>query len=395
MASMWRSFRIPTATRQFECTQDSRTSKNKTRIFPKKLRSRVGLRPYNTPILQCEHDDFETRDSVVLGSVMTIKSLLLPVKIGRSENLHLPLGMGGSFYGLDHQQHQGGTDILAALETALELGITHFDTATGYGDGYSERLLSRFMQAKPNRREQMFLASKVDLDIISPKAIMTAIDASFKRLQTDVIDLYYLHWPRTGKDMRPWMEGLETARQQGKIRAIGVSNFSVLQMEQLAEVGQIDVCQLGYNLLWRFGEKDIIPYCTAHNISIVVYSALAHGILSGKYKQQLEFVPTDQRWSISLFKPNVWQQVYESIETMKALAARENFSLANLSLRWLLRQKSVNSVLVSAKNKQQVLTNAHALEIEIPDSVLDELTAISDRVIRLIPDEGNPFGYHP
>ena len=326
---------------------------------------------------------------------MTIKSLLPPVEIGQSEKLHLPLGMGGSFYGLDHQQHQGETDILAALEAALELGITHFDTATGYGDGYSERLLGRFMRSETNRRERIFLASKVDLDTISPAAIIAAIDASLERLQTDVIDLYYLHWPRTGRDMRPWMEGLETARQQGKIRAIGVSNFSVSQMEQLAEVGQIDVCQLGYNLLWRFDEKDIIPYCVAHNISIVVYSALAHGILSGKYKRQLEFVPSDQRWGISLFKPDVWQHVYSGVETMKQVAARAGFSLANLSLRWLLRQKGVNSVLASAKNKQQVLANAHALEIKIPDSVLDELTAISDRVIQGIPDEGTPFDYHP
>lgn len=323
------------------------------------------------------------------------ESRLPPVKIGRSEKYHLPLGMGGSFYGLDHGNREGEADILEALTAALENGVTHFDTASGYGNGYSERLLGQFMAADANRRERIFLASKANLDDISVQAISRAIDESRERLQTDVIDLYYLHWPRTGKDMRPWMEGLEAARQQGRIRAIGVSNFSIAQMEQLAEEGQIDAYQLGYNLLWRFGEKDLIPYCIEHGISVVVYSALAHGILSGRYARQLEFVPNDQRWTISLFKNDVWPQVYEGVEMFKQVADRAHASLAHLALRWLLRQPGITSVLVSAKNRQQLVANAGALAVDISDEVLDELTNLSDRVIRAIPDEGNPFGYHP
>jgi myo-inositol catabolism protein IolS len=326
---------------------------------------------------------------------MTSESILARVQIGHSQKRHLPLGMGGSFYGLDHQHQQGESEILSALEAALENGITHFDTATDYGDGYSERLLGRFMAADSKRREQVFLASKANLNDISARAINKAIEASLERLQTEVIDLYYLHWPRTGQDMRPWMEGLEAARQQGKIRAIGVSNFSVAQMRELAEVGQIDAYQLGYNLLWRFGEKEILPHCTKHNIAVIAYSALAHGILSGKYARNLEFVPNDQRWSISLFKDDVWPEVHDAVETFKHVSAREQVPLSHLALRWLLHQPAITSVLVSAKNKQQVLENRKALNLEITDSVLDELTRLSDRVIQTIPDEGNPFGYHP
>src|SRR3569832_2654427 len=98
---------------------------------------------------------------------MTSGSLLPPVKIGRSEKYHLPLGMGGSFYGLDHRNREGEADILEALTAALENGVTHFDTAEGYGDGYSERLLGRFMAADSNQRERIFLASKANLDEIS------------------------------------------------------------------------------------------------------------------------------------------------------------------------------------------------------------------------------------
>ncbi len=303
-----------------------------------------------------------------------------------------PLGMGGSFYGLDHAKLEGEPDILAAWETAFELGINHFDTATGYGDGYSERLLGRFMAGK---REQIFLASKADLDITSSQAILEAIDASLERLQTDVIDLYYLHWSRTGKDMRPWMTGLEAARQQGKIRFVGVSNFSVSQMEQLSEVGQIDACQMGYNLLWRFNERDILPYCRQHNIAVIAYSALAHGILSGKYPRALEFAPNDQRWSIRLFKPDAWAQVFEAVKNFKQLASSENLALSHLALRWLLHQADVASVLVSSKNKQQVLENQKALALEIPDRVFAELTTLSDHLIQAIPDDRDLFGYQP
>ena len=291
---------------------------------------------------------------------------LSQIHIGRSEKYHAPLGMGGSFYGLDHGNQQGEADLLAAMETALDNGITHFDTASGYGDGYSERLIGRFMAADSSRRERLFLASKFASDDISARAMLDAVDASRLRLQTDMIDLYYIHWPRTGKDLRPLMEGLETARQQGKIRAIGVSNFSVAQMEQLAEVGQIDAHQLGYNLLWRYDEQDIIPYCLNHNIAVVVYSALAHGILAGKYPRQLEFVPDDQRWSILLFRKDVWPYVYDAVEEFKRLAAREGYSLAHLALRWLLHQSGVTSVLVSAKIKHRLWRISKHLKSKSP-----------------------------
>ena len=326
---------------------------------------------------------------------MTIHSVLPPVQIPPSEKRHAPLGMGGSFYGLDHSSGEDESKLIAAMETALENGITHFDTATGYGNGYSERLIGRFMATEPGRRERIFLASKASFNEVSAQGMIDAVDASRKRLQTDVIDLYYIHWPRTGKDLRPWMEGLETARQQGKIKAIGVSNFSVKQMVQIAEVGRIDAHQLGYNLLWRFDEQDIIPYCVEKQIAVVVYSALAHGILAGKYTRQLTFNPDDQRWRILLFREDVWPQVYDAAEQFKAIAQKAQRPLSHLALRWLLAQPGVTSVLVSAKNAQQALANAQALEGEIADDVFGELTAISNQAMKHIADEGNPFGYHP
>lgn len=301
--------------------------------------------------------------------------------------------MGGSYYGIDFRQQQAG--LRMALEAALEGGVTHFDTATDYGDGDSERALGQFLAAEPGRRDDLFLASKVNPAEVSAQAVVQAIEESLRRLRTDVIDLYYLHWPRSGTDLRPWMEGLEAARQQGLIRATGVSNFSVAQMETLRDAGRIDVCQVGYNLLWRFPERDILPYCAREGIQVVAYSALAHGILAGRTPRQLAFVAGDQRWNISLFQDGVWPGIHEVVQQMADLAEEEGQPLATLALRWILSQRTVRSVLVSARTGGQVLGNLEALSADIPDDLLARIGALSDRAMQQVPDEGNPFGHHP
>ncbi|MBZ0298346.1 MAG: aldo/keto reductase, partial [Anaerolineae bacterium] len=289
------------------------------------------------------------------------------VYMGPQDSGHRPLGFGGWSFGPDQWTGQEDAHLLSAMQSALDHHITHFDTAAGYGDGYSERLIGRFLAADERRRKQVFLATKFASDDLSARAMLDAVDASLERLQTDWIDLFYIHWPRTGRDLRPWMEGLESARQQGKIRAIGVSNFSVAQMAQIAEVGRIDAHQLLYNLLWRFNEREIIPYCREHDIAIVTYSSIAHGILGGRYTRDLKLVAGDQRQKILLFRDDVWPKVYEATEAFKRVAEQAGRPLIHLAVRWLLRQPGVTSVLVGARNAQQAEANAQSLEGMIED----------------------------
>lgn len=326
---------------------------------------------------------------------MTLLKDTLPARIGSSGRTHAPLGLGGTTFSPTQWSGQDDADLLAAMQTSLDAGITHFDTASGYGNGYSERLIGRFLSAETGRRDRVFLASKASLNEISAAAILSEIDGSRQRLQSDVIDLYYIHWPRTGKDLRPLMDGLETARSQGKIGAVGVSNFSVAQMEQLMTVGRIDAHQMGYHLLWRFPERDVIPFCAAHGIAVVTYASLAHGILVGKLPRRPEFPEGDQRRIISLLRPDVWKELYEPVAAMKAVAERTGRPLAHLAIRWLLHRSTVTAVLVSARNAKQAAANAQALDGSIDESVFAELTAISDRAMPHVPDEGNPYGYHP
>src|SRR5258706_16256193 len=175
---------------------------------------------------------------------MTIQSALPTVQIPPVARPHLPLALGCWTFGPDQWTGKQDANLLTTMETALDLGIGHFDTAADYGDGYSERLLGRFLKG---RREAAFVASKADTDDIRAAVMLEQVQRRLERLQTDFIDLYYIHWPRKGKDLRPLMEGLETALSRGLIGAIGVSNFSVEQMAQIHEVVTIHAHQPWYN----------------------------------------------------------------------------------------------------------------------------------------------------
>ncbi len=321
--------------------------------------------------------------------------MLGKVQIGDNTQRHAPIGLGCSFYGVARYDESEASGLLDAMAASLQGGITHFDTAHAYGDGESERLIGRFLAADASRRERMLLASKANLTDLTVEAMSQAIELSRNRLGIDLIDIYYIHWPITNADLRPWAEALETARMRGRIRAIGVSNFSIAQIEQVAEVAQIDVLQIGYNLLWRFPEVDLIPYCHERGISIIAYSALASGILGGNYQRQLSFAPHDQRWSILHFRDGIWDALYPSVVQFNEVAERAGLALSQLALRWILHQPGVTAALVSAKSRRQALANCAALEANIDASILEELGAISDTAMKHIPAEGNPFGYYP
>lgn len=302
------------------------------------------------------------------------------------------LGMGCWVFGPDQWSGQAKADLMAAMGTALELGMTHFDTASGYGDGRSEEVVGQFLVG---RRERVFLATKADIDQMKARLMLEQVNESLARLQTEVIDLYYIHWPRQGKDLRPLMEGLELARQQGKIRAIGVSNFSVEQMDQVSEVGTIDAHQLGYNLFWRTAEREVIPYCRRHQIAIITYSSIAQGILTGKFPRDLQLQAGDQRSGILFFEAGVWPHIYAAVEQLKALAQEVNRPLAHLAIRWVLRQEGITTALVGARTAQQVEQNIQAMKGDIPSEIFERMTKISDQVSQKIPAVGNMYRYYP
>lgn len=303
-----------------------------------------------------------------------------------------PLGLGCWQYHPGLWSVEQDQALFDTMDAALVHGTDHFDTATGYGGGASEKLVGRFLRG---RRAQVFVATKAGIRDENPQTILDSVQASLERLDTDYIDLYYLHWPRGDIDIRPAMEGLERARALGLLRAVGVSNFSVAQMELVSQAGKIDAHQIPHSLIWRRPEGEILPYCRQHGIGVVTYGAMGYGILTGKLERRLSFQADDQRNTILFFQEPTWGAIYAAVEQMKAVAQEIGRPLQHLALRWSLAQPGIVCALAGANSPAQAVQNAAALDGDVPAWALARLTALSDSLQAHIPAAANPYRYEP
>ena len=257
----------------------------------------------------------------------------------------------------------GGTDEREALETirtALEHGITLIDTAPAYGFGSAEELVGRAL-AQYGKREQVIIATKVGLEWRGTQLfrnstrarIMNEIDDSLRRLQTDYIDIYQVHWPDPLVPIEETAAAMQQLYKQGKIRAIGVSNYSLEQMNLFQQAAPLHTAQPPYNLFERDVERDVLPYCRTHGISTLTYGSLCRGLLSGKMKLDTEFQGDDVRKIDPKFQPPRYAQYLKAVERLDRFA-QENYGkrVLELALRWTLDQPFVTVALWGARHPQ-------------------------------------------
>lgn len=302
-----------------------------------------------------------------------------------------PIGLGCWPLGGDQWGRQENGESIDTIRSAYEAGVTHFDTAQAYGRGHGEELIGKTLN---DVRDHIVIATKAFF--LPKEKVEAAVTASLKRLQTDWIDIFYIHWPKKGADLQGMMESLERLREKKIIRCIGVSNFSVRDMQEVMKAGVIDYCQVCYNILWRRGEGELIPFCNQNNIGIVTYSSLAEGILTGKFGKEVDFPKDDHRKYTVFFDKDLWPKIYESVEKLKVVASRGNLSLTHCAIQWLLAKQGVVSVLTGARNPSQIKNNLAALKLESVDkTMLEKLTEISNHLAPLIPDIGNIFKWYP
>jgi myo-inositol catabolism protein IolS len=217
--------------------------------------------------------------------------------------------------------------------------------------------------------------------------VFEACDRSLKNLQTDYIDLYQIHWPSGSWDseivpIAETMSALNKLKEDGKIRAIGVSNFSLAQLEEAAQFGRIDSLQPPYSLFWRQAEKELVPYCIEHQISILAYSSLAQGLLTGKFGADHQFEEGDHRSKNRLFsQPENYQRVQQALAQLRPIADRLDCTLGQLALAWLIAQPQTNAI-VGARNAEQAIANPKAADVILSE---DDLHAI-DRISRTVTD---------
>ncbi|MFQ5672491.1 MAG: aldo/keto reductase [Nitrospinales bacterium] len=290
-------------------------------------------------------------------------------QLGNSDLEVSALGFGSwGIGGAPFWNNEGDAASTRAIRKAFDLGINFFDTAPVYGFGHSEELLGKAL--KPVR-DKVILATKCGLrwekkalgsiqKIATKKSILEEIDQSLARLQTDRIDLYQVHWPDAGTPQEETMDALLTLREQGKIRHIGVSNYTVGMMEECLKFGPLVSLQPEYSLLQRSIEKATVPFCLKNNIGIIAYSPLASGVLTGKYDANTRFKDWRSKGILGEFTGEAFANNIARVNRLKEVADAAGKTCAQVAINWAIHQPGLTTALIGVKNERQMEDNAKA-----------------------------------
>ncbi|HEU4578627.1 MAG TPA: aldo/keto reductase [Polyangiaceae bacterium] len=284
---------------------------------------------------------------------------------------------------------QSEADSVAATRAALDAGINFFDTAPGYGDGLSERRLGKGLQGL---RERAVVATKLGPDAMRPEALVASLERSLRNLGMDHVDLLQIHWPSREVPFAETWGALERLREQGKTRALGVSNFGARDLAELTRSGVPVTNQLPYSLLSRAIEYELVPACAQQGIGILCYSPLLWGLLAGTYRSADEvpagrarsrhFAPT--RAQTRHTEAGCERETFEALARIQAVAERLAVPMSELAVAWLLHQPGVTGVLAGIRRPDQAQANARAAELRLDAATLVELDAATDAVKRAL-----------
>ncbi len=293
--------------------------------------------------------------------------------------------MGGNQYGdVDDQEET------RAVHRAIDLGVTLFDTAAIYGHGHSEEVLGK---ALGSRRNEIILVTKGGLswEVVggpqsrdsSRAAITKGIDDSLRRLGTEYVDLYLIHWPDVNTPIEATMETLNDLVRAGKTRSVGVSNYSAAQLREAKQTADICANQVGYNLFDRRWEREMFPTARELGIGVMAYGPMAHGLLTGAFTTETTFVEWDWRargsaFGQRLFTPENFPTNVAVADRLKELAVRLGTTLPKLAIAWVLQQPAVSVALAGIRKPEEIEHNVGALDLRFsPDDLaaIDEIMA--------------------
>ncbi len=274
------------------------------------------------------------------------------------------------------------------MRGALDAGVNLIDTADSYGSGRAEVLVSMAIRG---RREEVVLATKCGISFQSPAwridlrpaYVRHAVEQSLIRLGTDYVDLLQLHWP-DGQPIEEAWEAVGLLHQQGKVRFVGVSNFSVAQLQRLEALRHVDSLQAQYSMLWRDPDQGTLPYCAASGTGFLAYGPLAYGLLSGKYadRSQLKDWRAGEgkyaNWDYiqRLFAPGVFERNARVVDGLRPIAASLGITMPQLALSWVASRPGVSSVIAGARSPEQARHNAGAGDFVLEADVLGQIDAI-------------------
>jgi aryl-alcohol dehydrogenase-like predicted oxidoreductase len=294
-------------------------------------------------------------------------------RIGRSEVFVTPITQGTWAIG---GWMWGGTDekkSIEAIQEAIAEGVTTIDTAPVYGMGLSESIVGK---AVKGQRSSLVIATKCGLrwgkgkdpeitKNISAESIIFECEESLKRLQTEYIDLYQIHWPDSDHLLEESWEAMVKLKKQGKVRAIGVSNYSLDQLKKVHSIHPVDSFQNPYSLVRREMEKDFIPFCLENQISILAYTPLERGVLTGKYHDKSTLLKGDHRATKEIFEPGYLNKILKALDSLKPIAKKYNATFAQLIINCTISRKGITTALLGARNKDQAKENAAGARLNL------------------------------
>ena len=294
------------------------------------------------------------------------------------------------------------TEFIKAVGRALDQGINSFDTAEAYGFGASEKSLAKALGA---RRKEAIITTKFGVgypDVpnyrdSTRKRVMESIEKSLKSLNTDYVDVYLIHWPDRAVPFEEPMRALDELVKQGKVRAVGLSNFKLAEIERCMQARRVDVVQYCWNMFDRRMQKEIFPYCRDHRVGVMAYGSLAYGVLTGTMSEEMDFGSDDWRsrrgrlGNINLFQhlfgPDHFLKNLRAVEELKPIAQRYGKTLPQFALRWTLSNPVISTALVGCRNEREVNDNVGAVGWNISDADMKEIDAIFARNgVNAIPD---------
>ncbi|QPJ66875.1 MAG: aldo/keto reductase [Candidatus Nitrohelix vancouverensis] len=289
-------------------------------------------------------------------------------------------GVGGAPF----WKNEGDAISAKAILKAYELGVTCFDTAPVYGFGHSEKLIGKTLKSV---RDKVVYATKCglvwekeSLGSISRNATKASVvkeaEDSLRRMGTDWIDLYQVHWPDEATSQEETMEALLQLKESGKIRHIGVSNYSVAQMNDIMQYGPLVSVQPEYSLLNRSVEKELLPFCVERHVSVVAYSPLASGVLTGKYDKNTKFSDWRSKGIIGTFKGEGYHRNIDKVEKLKRIATEAGKTCAQVAINWILQQPAMATALLGFKNETHVEENLQAIGWKLGEDQAREIDAI-------------------
>lgn len=295
-------------------------------------------------------------------------------KLGKSSVSVSPIivgcwAMGGDYFGEANDQ-----DSIACIRTYLDQGLHTFDTAEIYGSGRAEEVLGCAL--KGIEREKYVIISKVFPHHFKMEDMEKSCDDSMRRMGVEYMDTYFLHYPpRDGMSIGEAVENINRLKEKGKIRSIGVSNFTQEMLEEARRYGEIDVVQPCYNLLWRYDERDLLPYCRREGISVIPYSTLAQGLLTGKFKADTPI--TGGRSKAALFQPGVYEKCLKVADFLVEIGKKYDRTATQICINWLVNNDLLTAPIVGGTDKHHAAQNFRALDFTLSKEDYDRIDACS------------------